>query len=125
MTKYKIEVDISDLDAELERLENAPGFKTILALESLLATQFAATQQQVHVDTHSLKTSGKIDSDLGRGIWKGEIEYGGISPGSFHDPVTYAIYEYERGGFHDFIRPAVDSDHLYGIIMDTFMRGLD
>src|SRR5688572_14562048 len=115
MTRFRIEVDISDLDAELERLENAPGFKTILALESLLATQFAATQLQVHIETHSLKTSGKVDSELGRGIWKGEIEYGGISPGSYNDPVDYAIYEYERGGSHNFIKPAVDSDHLYGI----------
>lgn len=122
---YRINVDISELDRELERLENAPGYKTILALESTLSVQYAATQQAVHVITRSLKNSGELDSELGRSVWKGEISYGGASPGSVHDPVTYAGKEQARDGFHDFMAPAIESDHLYGIIMDSVIRGLD
>lgn len=118
-----IHVDISDVDDELKRLEDQPSYKTVVALESTLSTQFAGTQQQVHVITHSLKTSGKIESDIGRSIWKGELSYGGVSPGSFHDPVKYAEYEQSKGGDHDFILPAVESDGLYGIIMLAAIKG--
>ena len=122
---YRILIDTSDLDAELERLENAPGYKTVLALESTLAVQYAGTQQQVHVLTRSLKNSGKLESEIGRNTWYGEISYGGASPGSVNDPVTYAQKEQDRGEFHDFMAPAVQSDHLYGIVMESFLRGLD
>ncbi len=122
MTVYSY-IDISDVDNELKRLEDAPSFKTVAALEATLSTQYAASQQAVHIQTHSLKTSGSIESDLGRSVWRGEISYGGVSLGSFHNPVDYAEFEQARGGAHDFIEPVIESSWLYGIVVEAAVRG--
>jgi hypothetical protein len=86
----KIEIDISDVDQELKRLEEAPGFSTILGLESVLSTTYALTQTTVPVDTGSLRGSGKVSSDYRDEVWSGELTYGGASAGFVHDPVLYA-----------------------------------
>lgn len=94
MTLY-IQVDVSDVIHELDRLINEPGTGTVLGLEGVLASTFAATQLTVPVDTGSLRGSGSISSALSPAIWEGELTYGGESGGFPHDPVTYAAYVLE------------------------------
>src|SRR3954467_6009625 len=105
MSYFYIEVDISDVEKELDRIIDGPGTSDLIEFEGLLASQFQITQQAVHVITGSLKGSGKISSILTNDKWEGQIKYGGISVGFVHDPVDYAHYEQERDGSHDFMEP--------------------
>lgn len=99
--------DYGDLDKEFDRLESMPDFKTKVALEQVLQKGYTQSQKDVHVDTSSLKSSGKTrsESDKGSNTWTGELEYGGASAGA-NNPVDYAIYEQRRAsdelGTHDF-----------------------
>lgn len=72
-------------------------------LESLLAE----TQAYTHVETGSLRASGKIHTsyDMTRAVLSGEITYGGSAPGGVHDPVRYAVYEAARGPEHNPLTP--------------------
>lgn len=142
----RIDVDISDGDRELRRLDDAPDLSTVMRLESLLTAQFQATQMAVHIITGSLRESGKIDSELGRAAWNGEIVYGGAAPGSVHDPVRYAQIEQQRGPggslyrsergwlrggdiegnrnvLHDFMAPVHAFEHQYEDAMLAFLAG--
>lgn len=87
-----IEVDISDVARELDRLINEPSTATILGLEGVLATTFAATQIVVPVDTGSLRGSGLIESSVSPARWEGVLSYGGEAAGFEHDPVLYAAF---------------------------------
>jgi hypothetical protein len=87
-----IEVDISEVTRELDRLIAEPGTPTVLGLEGVLASTFAATQLTVPVDTGSLRGSGAISSAVAPAFWEGELTYGGDSPGFPNDPVTYAAF---------------------------------
>lgn len=116
-------IDISDVDQELERLENAPGFTAIAALEGVLAASFAATQAHTHVITGSLRNSGSLSSEMSEHSWEGTITYGGPSPGFPNDPVDYAIYEYARGGAHRFLDPASAMSDRYGSVVEDSLRG--
>lgn len=118
----EIHVDTSDVDRELDRLERLDR-RTILALDAVLTGQYAATQVAVHIETGSLKTSGRHDSNADRHTWRGEIVYGGPAPGAVNNPVDYAIYEKARGGHHDFIAPAVAQDEAYGAVVLDHLRG--
>lgn len=119
MVQVRVTVDDDDIDDELSRLIAPP----LMALEGVLTAQFAATQAQVHVDTGSLRGSGEIDSAYARGVWEGQITYGGPSPGFPNDPVDYAYYEFRRGGAHDFREPAEALDARYGQAMRRHLRG--
>ena len=106
----------TEIDAELDRVESLPGFKGKKILDAVLDLAFLTTQEAVHVETESLKLSGKSKSDVDHIFrnWEGEITYGGPSTG-VNNPVDYAIYEKARGthwagpssvkGDHDFMRP--------------------
>lgn len=87
-----VEVDIHEVANELDRLMSQPTTKTLFALESTLATTYAATELAVPVDTGSLRGSGKISSSVGPARWEGELSYGGASPGFPNDPVGYAWF---------------------------------
>jgi hypothetical protein len=87
-----VEVDISDVARELDRLISEPSTPTVLGLEGVLATTFAATQVTVPVDTGSLRASGGIQSSLGPAQWEGVLNYGGDAGGFPHDPVLYAAF---------------------------------
>jgi hypothetical protein len=117
----RYEVDTSDVEAELERLERLDS-ATLLRLEAVLAMSYAATQQAVHVITGSLKGSGRFSSSAHGNSWHGEIRYGGVSPG-INNPVDYAEYEQRRGGAHDFIAPAVAMEGRYGLAVVAHLRG--
>lgn len=96
--------DYKDLDDELDRLASQPTRKTALLLDAVLEQGFKKTQAAVHIDTESLKGSGKKTSEVRGDKWEGQIEYGGSTPGP-KNPVNYAIYEKARGGEHDFMLP--------------------
>jgi hypothetical protein len=108
--------DWHEVEAELDRLSIMPTPKMVAALEWLTDTGFAATQAAAHIETGSLKSSGKVDYTTSRvkSQWSGEISYGGPSAG-VNDPVDYAIYEAARGttwagpssakGDHNFMHP--------------------
>src|SRR5207244_2715073 len=97
VTVIDIEVDISDVDNELARLEHGFARDDLLRFEGVLVGQFSGTQAYVHVITGSLRASGKPDTHANRHEFRGEISYGGAAPGWPHDPVDYAIYERARG----------------------------
>lgn len=116
----RIKSDWSEVDAELDRLERAPGPKERQVLKAVLEVGFGLTQAAVHTETGALKASGKTNTDYDRmdDRWQGEITYGD-DPG----PVDYAIYEKRRGvhwagassakGDHDFFRPLEALDPLW------------
>ena len=113
MTTYYYYTDFSDVYEALDHLEN-PGFKAVAALEGVLALAFADTQAQVHVQTGSLKGSGKTKSKFASEIWAGEVEYGGAALGMIHNPVDYAFYEWRRRGAHNFFSTVGTFDSAYG-----------
>lgn len=117
----RIEIHSRLVEKELERLEDGPGIRDLLRFEAILASQFSATQARVHIDTTSLKNSGRQKSTMHRAtsVWEGTITYGGRSRPI--PEVKYAPYEQARGGSHDFMQPAVKLDKRYlRAILDFF-----
>jgi hypothetical protein len=117
-----LEMDISDVERELDRIIDGPGKEDILEFEAVLATQFQITQQAVHIQTGSLKSSGKVSSSTTPTRWQGELKYGGLS-GGIHNPVKYAHYEQERDSSHDFMQPAYALDDRYGDAVESWLKG--
>lgn len=110
------------IDEEIDRLAAGPTIQDYLAFERVLAAQFQATQQAVHVQTRSLKSSGKVSSSNQLNRWEGVISYGGASTG-IHNPVDYAEFERERDGSHDFLAPARHIETAYEAAMREFFGG--
>jgi len=123
MSYVYVEVDISDVEKELNRIIDGPGIDDVVELESILATQFQLTQQIVHVITGSLRNSGKVASILEENKWEGQITYGGPSVGAVHNPVKYAHYEQERDGIHDYMEPIYRFDDRYGDAVEDWLKG--
>lgn len=119
------EVDISEPMRELKRLDRGPGASDLLRLDSILLGQFQEIQVVVHVQTGSLRNSGDFDTSYRNKRWRGEISFGGASPGAVHNPVKYAGYERDRGQSHDFLRPVYDSSFSYIRAIKAFLRGSD
>lgn len=90
------------LDRELDRLDGLPDYKTKVAFSGVLREGYVGSQAIVHIETGSLKNSGKTKEKSSRRRWEGTLTYGGPSAG-VNNPVDYAIYELARGGDHDFI----------------------
>src|SRR5687768_194443 len=111
-----------DIDKEVDRLAEGPKPEDFLRFDAVLTQQFQATQRAVHVQTRSLKTSGKSSSSTNGNSWEGEISYGGPSEG-IHNPVDYAEYERERGIAHDFLAPAQALSAAYIAAMKAFLEG--
>lgn len=107
----QIHVHSKMVEAELERLSDGPGIRDLIRFEAVLAQQFTATQKKVHIDTTSLKNSGRQKSTMHRAakVWEGEIIYGG--PSRPIPVVKYAGYERGRGGSHDFLAPATQKQY--------------
>lgn len=119
----KIEIHSRMVEKELERLEDGPGIRDLLRFEAILATQFSATQAGVHIDTTSLKNSGRQKSTMNRAtdVWEGTISYGG--PSRPIPVVKYAPYEQARGGSHDFLQPAMKITKQYERAILDFIKG--
>lgn len=124
--------DWSEIDREMDRLENLPGLKGKMLLDAVLHKGFLLTQAAVHVETGALKASGEESSEVHKATqtWEGDITYG--DPGD-SGPVDYAIYEKERGvggaggasdakGDHDFIRPLTALDIDFRMALKEALR---
>lgn len=120
---FYIEMDISDVERELDRIIDGPGVEDLLAFEAVLVTQFQLSQQTVHIITGSLKNSGKLRSGLTQNKWEGSITYGGLSAGFPHNPVKYAHYEQQRDESHDFMETVYKLDSRYGDAVESWLKG--
>lgn len=98
----KISGDYSDFDRHLNKVGNAPTTTGKAALETVLIMALAEMKRATHVQTGSLVSSEKAESDSGRNKWVGTLSAGGPSTG-VNNPVDYAIYEKRRHGEHDFL----------------------
>ena len=114
-------MDISDADDELDRLQDIDE-DTVKGLAKVLFGAYFEVDAMVHVDTHSLKTSGVAHVENHPGEWEGTIEYGGAATGMPHDPVTYAEEERSRGGSHNYMRPAEDADDKFLDPIERFLN---
>lgn len=128
--------DYSELDAELDRVEDQPDFRTRSILDATLGLLAAEVEAATHVETGSLSGSVKSTSTTNDAIdrWEGEIEVGGASTGP-NNPVDYAIYEKARGvggaggpsdakGDHNFMAPAeLTGDEKFGTAVLTGLAG--
>lgn len=106
MTNYVV-IEDGEAQAELDRLIAMPTPKMSALLNGQLASTFAQTNAFTHVETGSLKESEKIEKTAEPHEWEGQVRFGG--PSTPKD-VDYAIYERARGGSHDFLQPAIDSE---------------
>lgn len=120
---FRIELDISDVEKELDRIIDGPGLDDLLEFEAILVTQFQISQQKVHIQTGSLKNSGKVKSALTQNKWEGSLIYGGLSAGFPHNPVKYAHYEQQRDGSHDFMEGVYSLDVRYGEALESWLKG--
>ena len=101
----QIHGDYAAIDAHFDLLSNAPTPKGVAALEAVLNAGLGSVQAATHIDTGSLKSSEKAESErVPPHSWEGTITAGGPSAG-VNNPVDYAIYEKRRGGAHDFFEP--------------------
>lgn len=93
-----ISSDWTEIDTEIDRILGMPGPQTKAFLDAVLDLGFGMTQEDVHVQTGSLQSSGEQKSNVDpfEKQWEGEIQYGGQSLGP-NNPVDYAIYEKNRG----------------------------
>jgi hypothetical protein len=107
---YSIKSDWSKVKRDIKRLKSAPSLTDKRKLDRVLRAGLAQAHADVHVDTSSLKWSGKTDSVLVGSVYRGTLTFGGISPG-INNPVDYAIYELDRGGPHDYMRNAIIRMH--------------
>lgn len=140
MTTVRVHVDTSEIDRELDRLQRGMTAAHLMRMSSILSTQFAHTQAEVHVITGSLRASGKVDTPRREDGWEGVISYGGPSAsGSVHNPVTYAREEQSRDGMpwpgsnlagrvsndHDFMQWALDPeyDRAYIATVMAYLQG--
>lgn len=123
MFGIKLDIDWSEMDEEIDRLGKMPDAKMSASLEAGLEELFGMSQTVVHIETASLKGSGKrsSESDRVRHKWHGEITYGGESPG-VNNPVEYAWYEQRRDDVHDFMKPV----HMLAeqVLAEAILRGL-
>ena len=110
----RVVIDMDSALKELDRIIALPSPEGLLRLEGVLLSAFETTQGDVHIETGSLKNSGRTESEETEGGWSGAIIYGGPSAGFPNDPVDYAIYEKARGGGHDFL----GSTHLYESVFE-------
>jgi hypothetical protein len=113
MTKIRTTYDTRDAQVELDRLEKGFDIETRKRMDAHFQILFQETQKRVHVETGSLKASGRRytrDSRLG---FRGTITYGGYSPGK-KNPVLYARIENEREGVRKG-PPGTPHKFFYGI----------
>jgi hypothetical protein len=95
--------DWSGIEKELKRLKSIPTTTDKRRLDRVLEFGLSRTRQDVHIETGSLRSSGKAKSVMLLGRYSGTLRYGGPSAG-INNPVDYAIFELDRGGPHDFMR---------------------
>lgn len=107
MAGAKVEVDAGEAIRELDRVAHGPGPYTYLSFEDAFTEAFAVIEEDIHIDTMSLFSTGKLDTHFdGPFVWEGTIHYGGPAPGRINDPVYYGAAELARGGDHFYLAAA-------------------
>lgn len=127
MSRYEWDTNCADL--ELRRLQNGFTAEDHTNFAATLLRNYARTQERVHIETGSLRSSGT--SEVTRSTsrqWRGEISYGGMSRG-VKNPVRYAVSElfgrsprYGGPPAHDYMLPTrfidvemvTEVDHFFG-----------
>jgi hypothetical protein len=108
MPKVNVSCDDHEVTDELDRLIKGPDFRTIGEFESTMLGVLGEIEAIVHIETGSLKSTGRLETSYVGYAWAGTIHYGGAAPGMINDPVYYGVYELARGGTHFFFAPAYD-----------------
>lgn len=123
--------DTSCADVELARLEHGFTGYDHANFSRILLIAFARTVQDVHIETGSLLSSGRVDPIDSTGErWSGEISYGGTSAG-VNNPVRYAVSEFfgrspKHGGWpnHNYFRHTDNiDDDMVNVVGSFISRG--
>jgi hypothetical protein len=114
----EIHSDYSEVEREISRLEKMPDPRMVALLNTVLEFGFSETTSAVHIDTGSLKESGKSEHEKRNDEWEGSFTFGGPSTGP-NNPVDYAIYELARGDEHFFLSPAMTLGPLWETAIRT------
>jgi hypothetical protein len=112
----QVSLKMDEMHALLHAQSMTPNPRMHQAMKRAADRAFARTQSDVHVDTGSLKASGRVALTDDWPTYATTIVYGGQSWGP-NDPVTYAIYEMNRGGTHDFMRGATENLEVFTAAM--------
>lgn len=121
--KVEISVDTSQVDKSLDRLLTRFAPELFLKWEARLARAFLECEAKIHVETGSLKSTARPESEGDGFQWHGQVKVGGAAPGQIRDPAYYGVYELARGGRHFFLEPAYDimgADNIVQDIIDGF-----
>ncbi len=137
--RIEIEVDTSEVDRDLSRIALGPNATAHIRFAQALTGQWLMAKAAVHIETGSLFASLHMSTPVSfhNGDWSAEIVAGagGVPdyafPGPPRDPGKYAIFEFERGGDHDWIRSSYDGgdsvkdrEGEYSRIITDWMRGM-
>jgi len=120
----RFEVDFSQVIRELDRLSRGPGSDgTTFRLEGVMLRNFMETQEDVHVITGYLKSSGHPTSSFDGDRWEGTIRYA-RRPGIFelarHDQPTK---NHPEGGHYFFSSSYEETPEQYKAAVLGFLRG--
>lgn len=125
------EWDTSCADLELARLQNGFTGYDHANFSRVIIQAFTRTVKDVHIETGSLLSSGRVEPiDSTGDRWSAQISYGGASAG-VKNPVRYAASEFfgnspTRGGpeSHNYYRNTdhIDDDYI-GPVTSFFSRG--
>lgn len=121
----QIDTDFSDIRDEFSRLKDLPGLKGKAYLDQALDNYYTMVLvPTVHKRTGSLALSAKKKSSTNKAThnWTGTISLGGTSPGVFKR-VDYAIYEFNRGGSHNFFSTRRTFEIQMRLTMARLLKG--
>lgn len=116
IARVRIEVDDREVQHTLTNLMEGPDGEAQFKLAAHTTRLYQYSRALVHVDTGSLKSSGRSTSDYREPIYESTISYGGPSAG-VNNPVDYAIYEDARDKTHDDFYESlekIEADKGYG-----------
>lgn len=117
--KVEIKVDVSEPMRDIDRLLTRFPAELFLKWEGRLARAFLECDARIHVETGSLKSTARPESEGDAVNWHGQVHVGGAAPGQIRDPAYYGVFELARGGSHFFLEPAYDIMGPRNIIQDV------
>jgi len=92
------------VEAELDRIADGPGQRTVAAWETALLTGYAMSEARAHVITGALKASGHPSSRHDEGSWEGTISFA-RDPGIFELARADTPTRHHPSGGHYFLTP--------------------
>lgn len=104
--KVEITIDTRQVDKSLDRLLTRFAPELFLKWEARLARAFLECEAKIHIETGSLKSTARPESEGDDIQWHGQVHVGGAAPGQLRDPAYYGVYELARGARHFFLEPA-------------------